>query len=73
MKYQIVSVTEHGRSGLAFYTGETPEEALATFLRDMCVGMALVFDGPGAIHPENGKPAELSFDGEKFHAVPVGA
>jgi hypothetical protein len=78
MKYQVCN--QHG--GLAFYEGETPEEALAIFMRDTLHALTkldLIEQGGGGrkaprdfvLHPENGKPAELRISGSNYYAVPV--
>lgn len=71
-----------GTSSLAYYEGETAEEALARFLRDKLHALTLldlVEPGgqgqkapPGTVlHGDNGCPAELTFGGETYYAVPV--
>ncbi len=77
-KFQIRDNT----AGLAFYEGATAEEALAVFLRDTLHALTMLdLIEPGAearkgapdavLHTENGRPAELTFDGERFYAVPA--
>ena len=72
MKYAIF---DGSGSSLAYYEAATPTEALHAFLADKLHALTLLFDcadGKAAvIHDENGRPAELVFDGETFRPVPV--
>ena len=73
MKFAII---DGKGASLCYYHADSAEEALATHLRDMLTGMALVlgdYAGEDAnLYITNGKPAALDFQGETYHAVPVG-
>ena len=68
MRFQI----RDANAGLCFIEAATAEEALSIFLDNTLRGMAKLLDGPEAtLHTENGRPANLTFAGEKFYAVPA--
>jgi hypothetical protein len=68
MRFQIRDAT----AGLCFIEAATAEEALSIFLTNTLRGMEKVLEGADAvIHTENGKPADLTFTGEAFYAIPV--
>jgi hypothetical protein len=66
MRFQI----RDGNAGLCFIEAATAEEALSIFLTNTLRAMEKVLHGAVAVlHTENGRPASLTFVGEKFYAV----
>jgi len=68
MRFQI----RDANAGLCFIEAATAEEALSIFLTNTLRAMEKVLDGADAVlHTEDGRPANLTFAGEKFYAVPA--